>query len=250
METAIIVDGITYKMFRSKSCSNDNKFNRAAKLLSKFNQISAKMDGYIARGNGETFNARLALAVKMMMYTGIRIGNESSAEGYTTKPYEYSDKEPEFVQTYGLTTLKSEHCETKRGCVHLNFLGKKHVDNFFKIEGTLAAQFKQILKCSANFDTVFEITAYELTKFIKVHVGKQFSPKDFRTMRANMFAWEKLCEICKAEVPTTKKVRNAEKKEVCLYVSGKLNNTPGVCKASYIDSCFWDEMENERTPNL
>lgn len=249
METKVKVDGKTYKMLRSKNCSNNDKFNRAAKLLSKFNEISNKMDGYIKRGNGESLNARLALAVKMMMYTGIRIGNESSAEGYMTKPYEYSDKKPEFVQTYGLTTLKSEHCRKVGRYVFLNFLGKKHVENTFRLEGLLAKQFKQVLAFAEEFETVFEISEYELTKFIKTHVGKQFTPKDFRTMRANMFAWEKYQEICERELPTTKKERNAEVKEICQYVSQKLNNTPGVCKTSYIDSYLWDELEEERIIN-
>lgn len=246
METSVIVDGFEYKMLRSKNCSNNGKFNRAAKLLSKFNEVSAKMDGYIERGKGCSLNARLALAVKMMMYTGIRIGNESSAEGYTTKPYEYSTKEPEFVQTYGLTTIKPEHCRKTTKRVFLNFLGKKHVDNYFTIEGLLAKQFKEVLKFAEEFETVFEITAYELTKFIKVHVGKQFSPKDFRTMRANMFAWEKFVEISERDQPTTKKELNAEKKEICLYVSDKLNNTPGVCKTSYIDCYLWNEFDETR----
>ena len=249
METKVKVDGKTYKMLRSKNCSNNDKFNRAAKLLSKFNETSNKMDGYIKRGNGESLNARLALAVKMMMYTGIRIGNESSAEGYMTKPYEYSDKKPEFVQTYGLTTLKPEHCRKVGRYVFLNFLGKKHVENTFRLEGLLAKQFKQVLAFAEEFETVFEISEYELTKFIKTHVGKQFTPKDFRTMRANMFAWEKYQEICERELPTTKKERNAEVKEICQYVSQKLNNTPGVCKTSYIDSYLWDELEEERIIN-
>lgn len=249
METKVKVDGKTYKMLRSKNCCNNDKFNRAAKLLSKFNEISNKMDGYIKRGNGESLNARLALAVKMMMYTGIRIGNESSAEGYMTKPYKYSDKKPEFVQTYGLTTLKPEHCRKVGRYVLLNFLGKKHVENTFRLEGLLAKQFKQVLAFAEEFETVFEISEYELTKFIKTHVGKQFTPKDFRTMRANMFAWEKYQEICERELPTTKKERNAEVKEICQYVSQKLNNTPGVCKTSYIDSYLWDELEEERIIN-
>lgn len=249
METKVKVDGKTYKMLRSKNCTNNDKFNRAAKLLSKFNEISNKMDGYIKRGNGESLNARLALTVKMMMYTGIRIGNESSAEGYMTKPYKYSDKKPEFVQTYGLTTLKPEHCRKVGSYVFLNFLGKKHVDNTFRLEGLLAKQFKQVLAFAEEFETVFEISAYELTKFIKTHVGRQFTPKDFRTMRANMFAWEKYQEICERELPTTKKERNSEIKEICQYVAEKLNNTPGVCKTSYIDSYLWDELEEERIIN-
>ena len=237
----IEIYGTEFGFCRSEKCSYTNKWNRAVKLAYRFEELSNKFDGMIERGKGLTENARLALACKMMMYTGIRIGNEDSAEGYMTKPHPNSKVEPMFVQTYGLTTLLKEHCVVKGRKVEFLFLGKKHVDNYFEVSGSLARQIKELL-CNYNDEKVFGITNYQLTKFIKKYVGRQFTPKDFRTMKANMYAWEKLEEICEREQPTTKRAYNAEVKEVAEYVSGKLNNTPGVCKKNYIDEYFWNEM--------
>lgn len=246
MET-INIFGKKYGFCRSAKCSYKDKHNRMVKLAYQFEKLSEKFDGFIYRGDFLTNNARCALACKMMMYTGIRIGNEGSAEGYITKPHPNSKKEPEFVQTYGLTTLLPEHVVVDtNGNIHLNFIGKKQVENSFTITGKLAEQVCEMLATVSQGETLFEVTVRDLTKFIKTHVGKQFTPKDFRTMRANMYAWEKYEEICTRELPTTKSEFNKEVKEIATYVSGYLNNTPGVCKASYIDSLLWDEFADAR----
>lgn len=238
--------GTGYGFCRSAKCNYKDKHNRMVKLAVRFEELSEKFDGMITRGKYVTLQARLALACKMMMYTGIRIGNEDSAEGYVTKPHPNSKKEPEFVQTYGLTTLRPEHVLLKGRKVYLNFIGKKQVENSFTLTGTLAKQVREVYNTVEQGETLFEITEYELTKFIKQYVGRQFTPKDFRTMRANMYAWEKFSEICERELPSTKSEFNKEVKEIATYVSEHLNNTPGVCKASYIDSMLWDVVAEER----
>ena len=195
MTTEIIISGKKYKFCRTIGKSYGDKFNRMVKLAYQFDKLDSKFDGMIDRGNGTSVQARLALACKLMMHTGIRIGNESSAEGYTTKPHPNSKKEPQFVQTYGLTTMLPQHVIIGPRKTCLNFIGKKQVENSFILTGKLAKRVNLLCRTAEDFETLFEISAYELTKFIKTHVGVQFSPKDFRTMRANMYAYEKYEEI-------------------------------------------------------
>lgn len=244
--TTISIYGVDYVFAKSVNAGFDDKQKRAVKLASKFEELDKKFDGMIERGNYVTDTARCALACKMMMHTGIRIGNESSSEGYMTNPHPNSKKKPEFVKTYGLTTLLPNHIQVQRGKAYVNFLGKKSVKNSFCIGGTLAKQIKEVLSTVSDGETFLEVTAYELTKFIKRYVGRKFTPKDFRTMRANMYANEKMLELMKHEAPTTKREYNAEVREVCEFVSEKLNNTPGVCKKSYIDGDLWAIYEENR----
>lgn len=241
MINEINIFGKTYGFCRSAKANYGDKHNRMVKLATRFEELSEKFDRMIEKGDYVTDTARCALACKMMMYIGIRIGNEGSAEGYVTKPHPNSKKEPEFVQTYGLTTLLPQHCLVKGRKVYLNFLGKKQVENSFTLTGDLAKQVKEVLKTVEDGETLFEVTEYELTKFIKRYVGRRFTPKDFRTLRANMCAWDKVRELTERELPSTKKEYNAEVKEIATYVSEQLNNTPGVCKKSYIDANLWDE---------
>lgn len=246
MITKINIFGTEYGFCRSAKANYYDKHNRMVKLALRFEELSEKFDRMIEKGDYVTDTARFALACKMMMYTGIRIGNEGSAEGYITKPHPNSKKEPEFVQTYGLTTLLPEHVMVKGRKVYLNFIGKKQVENSFTLTGDLAMQVKEVMKTVEQGETLFEITEYELTKFIKRYVGRRFTPKDFRTLRANMYAWEKFTEICERELPSTKTEFNKEVKEIATYVSEHLNNTQSVAKASYIDSMLWDEVAEAR----
>lgn len=245
MKTYVTIHGLDYGFNRGIKNSYRDKFNRMVKIAAMFEKLEAKFDGMVERGNYCTDNARLALACKLMLNTGIRIGNEGSAEGYMTKPHPNSKEQPQFVQTYGLTTMLREHVATSRSKVKFMFLGKRHVDNYFEVDGKLAKQMKEYLRTYEG-DTLFDITAYMLTKFIKRTIGWQFTPKDLRTLRANMLAFDKLMEISNRDLPTTKSAYNAEVKEVAVYVSEHLNNTPGVCKKNYIDELFWDEFSEMR----
>lgn len=234
-------------MFGKVRGANSNKFNRSTKLFSMYGELIEKMDGYMYRGEALiTQQYRKALCVKLLLMTGIRVGNESSAEGYTTKPHPYSTKEPEFVQTFGLITLKRDHVSFKSGKAYFNFVGKKQVENTFEIKDRLLVkQLKSLYEADLPTDTFFEVSVSDLTKFIKKSVGRQFSPKDFRTMRANIFAWEAF-ELLPKKFPSTKKELNAELKSIAVYVSEKLNNTPGVCKTSYIDAHLFHHVTEAR----
>lgn len=224
--------------------SYKNKFNRMVKLASMFEELTDKFDGMIERGNYVSDTARAALCCKMMMYTGIRIGNEASAEGYMTNPHPMSKDEPKFVQTYGLTTMLREHAYPIGRRVKFRFLGKRYMENTFEVGGELAKQVKQVMK---NYEgqTLFGVTDYELTKFVKKYVGRHFMPKDFRTLRANMLAYDALVDLPK-ELPHTKSEYNADVKEVATYVAEELNHTVSVCKRSYIDDMFWEYMSEVR----
>lgn len=238
------VDGEMITFFRSPNGSYSGKFNRTVKLAKMFTGLDLMMKRYADKGGFTTLNARLACACRLMLHTGIRVGNESSAEGYmtTVSPYDKTRK-PEFVQTYGLTTLLPEHVMRKKGGVYMNFLGKRSVRNTFVVTGDLADHVEKIKLTAQPPETLFEITAHEFTKFIKCHVGSKFTPKDLRTLRANIEAWKSFNlhkdELVKVK---TKSAFNALVKQVCIDVSEKLNNTASVCKTSYIDPYLWDYM--------
>lgn len=214
------------------------KFNRAAKLACRYDELYKKFTWMAEKGEtSQTETHRLAVATLLMMQTGVRVGNEGSAEGYMTKPHPYSKKEPEFVQTYGLTTLENSHVTVKPRKLHLNFVGKKQVENSFVVtDKNLIKWIKALAK--NNDKLLFNITAYQLTKFIKKYVGKQFSPKDFRCMVANMTAYEYIEE--NVEDFSTKKQLNTFYKNLFIHVSEKLCNTPGVCKKSYVSPGLYD----------
>jgi DNA topoisomerase-1 len=240
------IDKQDYQFFGSINGSNTNKWHRVAKLAYRLTELDAKLKAMAERGNFNTVNARCAIAVRLLLKTGIRVGNESSAEGYMTKPHPNdTTRKPEFVQTFGLTTLLAEHVVFDFGNqkVSLCFTGKRSIENSFTIkDASLIYSLQNVMLNNVDSNeegTLLRITYNELVKFIRRYVGKQFSPKDFRTLRANMYAWEYYYELPWAE---TKMELRTQIKEICEHVSGKLSNTPAVCKRSYIDDGLFEYM--------
>ena len=75
-----------------------NKENRAQKLLIMWNDIEKNMIETIQSGYAEqSLEYRCAYGILLMMHTGIRVGNEGSAEGYVPVRTEFVKIDGEFV---------------------------------------------------------------------------------------------------------------------------------------------------------
>lgn len=240
------IGSVSIRFYGKVRGANSNKFNRVNKLASMYNELNSKLHRMAEKGSNSCSEIyRCSVATLLLMETGIRVGNEGSAEGYNTVPHPHAkNQESKFVQTYGLTTLLQQHViHTNKKSIEFSFLGKKQVENTFKVPQNLYKYVKDIyVNCDKN--PLFGITDYQLTKFIKRYVGKDFTPKDFRTLRANIYAEESIssltCIGAMSMHPTKKEVKEVIK-SVCIEVSEKLNNTPGVCKKSYINELLFTE---------
>lgn len=239
------IDGQEAKFFGNINGSSEVKFNRISMIASRYDEIVSNINKVIKEESSkpltnlktgkpqtnQTYN--LAVAFKLITQTGIRIGNEDSAEGFMTS-YKTKGKEV-LAHTYGLSTLLPKHVEFKNGIAYLDFTGKKHVENTFVLSKELSKLIKPIY--DSGFPTLFNIDEYTLTQFIKNKTSPYFSSKDFRTFRANVYANKAALTVAR---PKTKKEYSDAINVVADYVSNKLNNTPGVVKKSYIDSLlFW-----------
>lgn len=224
--------GESVTIFADNNADINNKFNRAATLAYMFNSLESAFTSEINNPQSKVIN--YCVACLMLMHTGIRVGNEDSAEGYMTNPHpNQKDKVSEFVQTFGLTTLKKEHFIVKNDKIELFFLGKKSVDNFFIINHpVIVSALKVLLDKAGENDYVLGINDRELTSFIKLNVGERFSPKDFRCLRANILAWKFISNI--PEAFKKKAYLKLQSSLLFVFVSSMLNNTPSVCKKNYV----------------
>lgn len=228
--------GLTYVPARQQTVPLSDKYNRVAKLAEKANAILTKLDSIYDKDPSGVWG-QSALAVKIALMTGIRIGNDESAAGYMTKPHpNEKNKTPEFVQTFGLTTLKKNHVSVKGNIVHLKFIGKKGVDQTLVCEDKkLAKQVKQLLKFDFGNGRFIDVQDHLVRMFVKQFIGKKFLPKDFRTLHANCVFSDLFLSTLNRQPLKTQKELKAEQKELIMLVSNKLGNTPTVSKNSYID---------------
>jgi len=223
------------------------KFNRYAKLGLNADKVIAKFKDLIQK-QPLSKEAHLAYACLLMLQSGIRVGNEDSAAGYESQ---LSGNPGEFVQTYGVTTLKPEHVEIHDNTLVLHFLGKKQVEQNIKIEDPFMVSFGEDYLDAAvgTQETWLGVDLGDLTRFIKLNFGEQFVPKDLRTFKANVTAFD-LMRPYLDEAPVEKKDAKEETKMLVAGVAEALGNTPAVAKGAYLDARMLEWFLNVRTKHL
>jgi DNA topoisomerase IB len=219
-----------------------NKHHRAQKLINQWGNLQYKMFCMVDRGiRTWTDTARYALAVLVIMETGMRVGNEDSAEGYVCnqKRHKLYGKE---ICTYGITTLLYKHVVEQSGRFIFRFLGKKAVENELVVEGsrlvTFLAKYRLWFPTSGKLlseTPFFQIEYRQLHKFVKKYVGSHFTPKDIRTASVN---WKYICNMYDLSKfprkPTARGRASAAIKKVIKLTARSVGHSPGVCKKSYL----------------
>lgn len=197
----------------------------------------------------------LALVVRLMEETHIRIGNDA-----------YAKKN----KSYGLSTLRSRHVQISRGKMKFNFVGKRG------IEHSVSVQDKKLIKLVNKCE---EIPGWEVFKYydeegnkrsidsgmvngyIQEVSGQLFSAKDFRTWSATKIFFETLMEIGHEEEEKQNKSNILKAYDTAAEALG---NTRSVCRSYYVHPhvvqlyetgniiTYFQKVERKRTnkPNL
>ena len=232
--------------------NDKEKFKRVVKIQKRFEEIDQKLRTFCSVKTN-TERKLYSYAIMLLYSTGIRVGNEGSAEGYISTQKKF---EGQLLKTYGLTTLKHDHIsfefsipgiiDTKEINVPkrmiLSFAGKKNVDQCIVVDDEFLVKLGYEIwnldySIWLSLSKEEPLSAYYLTKFIKKTIGKDFTPKDFRAYRANIEA----ATISKSKLTDRviydkKKEVKQELKFIVESVSKVLGNTPGIAKKAYINS--------------
>ena len=196
----------------------------------------------------------MALIVRLLDTTFIRIGNETSRD----------DKEK---ATYGLSTMQDEHIEFDyteipeeedkwydgQVRVKLTFVGKSNKKHEIIVDddevpdlAAIAMMCKDAKKGKDDDLFLFfdengneqDVKAYHVNEYIQEISGETFTAKDFRTWGGTKLAAEKIIEFKKKD---DKKQRKKNITKMVKEVAKKLGNTPAVCRGSYIHPRFTND---------
>ncbi|RKS50465.1 DNA topoisomerase-1 [Gillisia mitskevichiae] len=177
----------------------------------------------------------LALVVRLMEETHIRVGNEYYAKNN---------------KTYGLSTLRTRHVKTSKSKMKFEFIGKKGKEHSITI--TNKKLIKLVNQCE-------EIPGWELFKFydefgekqivdsaminnyIQEISGESFTAKDFRTWAASKIFFETLNEIGYEE---DEKANSKAILEAIDAAAHGLGNTRSVCRSYYVHPFITENYEN------
>jgi DNA topoisomerase IB len=242
-----------------------NKANRIAKLIDEWKYLESKFCHFIEKGNNCTPHARLAYAVLLMMHTGIRTGNESSAEGWICENQIIARKDnPEkgiktgdviwrhpcfgqHVQTFGLTTLQHRHIRRRGDKYHISFVGKKLVDQKLVVDHPVLVEHCP-LKGKPQ-DLFLGITYHDLKKFVYKYVGKAYTPKDLRMAKVNLIFLSKFKKVIpEFEKTTTKGGRKKIVSSVIEDTANWIGHTKSVCRSAYMSQPLLEFLLSEYQP--
>jgi len=172
----------------------------------------------------------LAAVVKLLETTFIRIGNE-----------EYAEENGSF----GLTTLRNQHCQILGGVLKFKFRGKSGQHHEIMLEDKRLARI--IRKCkdipgSSLFEYLDDdgqpqsLESGDVNAYLREISGGDFTAKDFRTWGGTCLAANFLLEELQEQQPddTTAKAAKSALVDVVKNVACKLGNKPATCKKYYI----------------
>ncbi len=155
--------------------------------------------------------------------------------------------------TFGLATLRSRHLRIDDDLVVIDFEGKGGKRHVAEVSDPMLADALaemdalpgyEVLKYRDEAGETVDVRSDDINAYIKLHAGDLYTAKDFRTWAATVMAASALDRLRDAP-PGRGRVRAVA--AACVDVAECLNNTPAVCRRSYIDPRVIDHYLEGRT---
>jgi DNA topoisomerase-1 len=203
---------------------NQSKYHRLQLFASYLPAIRKQVDKDLNRHDLDHEKV-VALVVRLMELTSIRIGNESYKKLYGS---------------YGLTTLMNKHVKIEGADIDFEFKGKKGVFHKVALHSKKLARLvkqcrdipgKELFQYYNSEGGRCSVGSGDVNTYLKEITGEDFTAKDFRTWAGSVSALYAFKEA--GEFDT---VSECKKKIVSVLdeVAVNLGNTRTVCKKYYV----------------
>jgi DNA topoisomerase I len=203
---------------------NQSKFFRLRNFAQALPAIRKEVEKDL-KLKGLPYEKVVALVVKLIEMTNIRIGNDAYKKLYGS---------------FGLTTLQDKHVKFEKSKIRFEFKGKKGVKHSINLESVKLANLVRKCKEIPGQD-LFQyydgkgnhrtIGSADINNYLKEITQQDFTAKDFRVWAGTVNALCAFREIGEFENQTDCKRKVVE---VIDNVALKLGNTRTVCKKYYI----------------
>jgi DNA topoisomerase IB len=223
---------------RWRAVRDHAKFDRMVEFGAALPGLRRKLRRDLAR-RGLPREKVIAVVVSMLDITRARIGN------------------PEYARdnSFGLSTLRNRHIQfIRHGRALLKFRGKGGVQHEIVVnDRRLARLVKRIQELPGQplFQYLDDegrrcpVGSGEVNGYLREAMGGEFTAKDFRTWGATLKAVVLLANQPLPDPPTERALR-ASAARVVRRVAAELNNTPAVCRKSYINPAVFDAWRSGR----
>ncbi|MGQ7947433.1 DNA topoisomerase IB [Flavobacterium sp. WC2509] len=202
---------------------NQSKFYKLRSFADALPVIRKQVDKDLNR-NGLPYEKVVALVIKLIELTNIRIGNEAYKKLYGS---------------FGITTLQDKHVRFQNAKIYFNFIGKKGISHKISLESKKLANLVKKCKDIPGQD-LFQyyddgshhtIGSADINNYLKEISQENFTAKDYRAWAGTVNALTAFQKLEPAENQTDCKHKIIE---VLDEVASKLGNTRTVCKKYYV----------------
>jgi len=203
---------------------NQSKYYRLQSFATHLPAIRQQVDKDLLRRNLD-HDKVLALVVRLMELTSIRIGNESYKKLYGS---------------YGLTTMMNKHVKIDGSKINFEFKGKKGVYHKVALQSKKLSKLvkqcrdlpgKELFQYYDDEGKRCTVDSGDVNGYLKLITGEDFTAKDFRTWAGSVSALYAFKEAGEFENQTQCKKNIIS---VLDNVALTLGNTRTVCKKYYV----------------
>ncbi len=203
---------------------NQSKYHRMETFAGFLPAIRARIEKDLSHKNLDKQKV-LALVVRLMELTHIRVGNENYRKLYGS---------------YGLTTMNDRHVKIEGGTIRFGFKGKKGVYHDMKLESPKLAKLvkqcrdipgKELFQYYDEEGNHQQIDSGDVNTYLHEITGEDFTAKDFRTWSGSVHALYAF-KAAGGFTSATECKKNITK--VLDEVAFNLGNTRTVCKKYYV----------------
>ncbi|WP_183560269.1 DNA topoisomerase IB [Mucilaginibacter sp. SP1R1] len=203
---------------------NQSKYHRLQTFATYLPAIREQVDKDMDRRNLDHEKV-VALVVRLMELTSIRVGNEAYKKLYGS---------------FGLTTLQNRHIKIEGADIQFEFKGKKGVFHKVALHSKKLARLvkqcrdipgKELFQYYNADGSRCSVGSGDINNYLKEITGEDFTAKDFRTWAGSVSALYAFKEAGEFE-----NVTECRKKIVSVLdeVAVNLGNTRTVCKKYYV----------------
>ena len=199
--------------------------------LKDFGKIMPKLKSDIKKNVSNkriTQNKIISLILKIIWLCGFRLGNQKYMILY---------------ESYGISNIRKHHMTFKGSDIYIEFKGKKSVINTCCIKDQeLVLELKELVSSKKPDDHIFTyrkdneevlIKPTEINDFLKTYGN--ITSKDLRTFDVNILFIDFMKENMKNLIESTSIAKRKKiTKQALELTSSHINNTPGICKSSYL----------------
>ncbi len=179
-----------------------------------------------------------AIALRLINSGWFRVGSERYAQE---------------SRTYGITTLTKRHVNVRGKRIGIQFRGKHQVQvRTSVVDAELAESLKDLLALPGGRrlfryeweGDLYNLSGKRLNDYVRIHLGEEFTAKDFRTWGGTLTAAIALAE---RGAPETEADAKRVVAAVMRRVGERLGNTPAVARASYVSPAVVEQYLDGRT---